>query len=386
SGPLDKKAVRQIATALGKSRRPVLLVGHGVIISRAHRELRALAEKLQVPVATTLLGKGAFPESHPLSLGMVGMHGTAYANKALVDCDLVMSIGSRYDDRIIGQPSLFCREAVRIHVDIDPAEFGKMISCDVTCSGDAREVIQELLQQASRLDTAEWVARVNGFKKQFPLHFRKKGGLKMQHVMQEIHRITEGKAIIVTDVGQHQMWAAQFCRTDEPNNFLTSGGAGTMGFGMPAALGAQFGRPGETVVAIVGDGGFQMTSFELATAALHKLPVKIIVMNNHYLGMVRQWQELFYDDRKSGVDLEGNPDFVKLAEAYPGIRGFNLKRAADVRKILRRAWDITDGPVLINAEVEKTDNVYPMIPAGRPLTDMIIEKPRHKMEKPTGST
>jgi acetolactate synthase-1/2/3 large subunit len=182
------------------------------------------------------------------------------------------------------------------------------------------------------------------------------------------------------------MWAAQFCLTDEPNHFLTSGGAGTMGFGLPAAIGAQFGCPTDTVVAIVGDGGFQMTSFELATAALHKLPLKIVIMNNHYLGMVRQWQELFYDDRKSGVDLEGNPDFVKLAEAYPGVRGFNLRRAADVRKVLRRAWDVKDGPVVINAEVEKTDNVFPMIPAGRPLEDMIIEKPRHKMEKPTGST
>jgi len=385
-GVLNKATVAQISAALSKSKRPVILAGHGVIISGAHREMLQLAEKLRVPVATTLLGKGAFPESHTLSLGMVGMHGTAYANKALVECDLVLSVGSRYDDRIIGNPSKFCKDAVRIHVDIDPSEFGKMISCSIYCAGDAREILQEMLKQAVRLDTAEWVRHLAGYKKRFPLQFRKKGGLKMQHVMQEIHRITEGRAVIVTDVGQHQMWAAQFCLTDEPNHFLTSGGAGTMGFGLPAAIGAQFGRPGDTVVAIVGDGGFQMTSFELATAALHKLPIKIVIMNNHYLGMVRQWQELFYDDRKSGVDLEGNPDFVKLAEAYPGVRGFNIKRGADVRKILRRAWDVTDGPVVINAEVEKTENVFPMVPAGRPLEDMIIEKPRHKMEKPTGST
>jgi acetolactate synthase-1/2/3 large subunit len=381
--PVD---IARISGALAKSRRPVILAGHGVLIAGASRELLTFAEKLRAPVATTLLGKGAFPESHSLSLGMVGMHGTAYANKALVECDLVLSIGSRYDDRIIGQASRFCKDAVRIHVDIDAAEFGKMISCPITCLGDARDVLKELLKQADRLDTGEWVRHLAGYKKRFPLHFRKKGGLKMQHVMQEIHRMTGGRAVIVTDVGQHQMWAAQFCLTDEPNHFLTSGGAGTMGFGLPAAIGAQFGCPTDTVVAIVGDGGFQMTSFELATAALHKLPLKIVIMNNHYLGMVRQWQELFYDDRKSGVDLEGNPDFVKLAEAYPGVRGFNLRRAADVRKVLRRAWDVKDGPVVINAEVEKTDNVFPMIPAGRPLEDMIIEKPRHKMEKPTGST
>jgi acetolactate synthase-1/2/3 large subunit len=385
-GEVNAADVQRIADALAKSRRPVILAGHGVLIAGAHGELREFAEAIRAPVATTLLGKGAFPESHPLSLGMVGMHGTAYANKALVECDLILSIGSRYDDRIIGQPSRFCKDAVRIHVDVDAAEFGKMISCQITCLGDAGDVLRELLKHARRLETAEWVRHLAGYKKRFPLHFRKKGGLKMQHVMQEIHRLTGGRAIIVTDVGQHQMWAAQFCLTDEPNHFLTSGGAGTMGFGLPAAIGAQFGRPKDTVVAIVGDGGFQMTSFELATAALHKLPLKIVIMNNHYLGMVRQWQELFYDDRKSGVDLEGNPDFVKLAEAYPGVRGFNLRRAADVRKVLRRAWDVKDGPVVINAEVEKTDNVFPMIPAGRPLEDMIIEKPRHKMEKPVGST
>jgi acetolactate synthase-1/2/3 large subunit len=385
-GEVNAADVQRIADALAKSRRPVILAGHGVLIAGAHGELREFAEAIRAPVATTLLGKGAFPESHPLSLGMVGMHGTAYANKALVECDLILSIGSRYDDRIIGQPSRFCKDAVRIHVDVDAAEFGKMISCQITCLGDAGDVLRELLKHARRLETAEWVRHLAGYKKRFPLHFRKKGGLKMQHVMQEIHRLTGGRAIIVTDVGQHQMWAAQFCLTDEPHHFLTSGGAGTMGFGLPAAIGAQFGRPKDTVVAIVGDGGFQMTSFELATAALHKLPLKIVIMNNHYLGMVRQWQELFYDDRKSGVDLEGNPDFVKLAEAYPGVRGFNLRRAADVRKVLRRAWDVKDGPVVINAEVEKTDNVFPMIPAGRPLEDMIIEKPRHKMEKPVGST
>ncbi len=382
----DRGEVVRIAEALARARRPVILAGHGVLIARAERELQLLAERIQAPVTTTLLGKGAFPETHPLSLGWMGMHGTAYANKAVSECDLILAVGSRFDDRIVGQQDRFCRDAVRIHIDVDSAEMGKMIPCHHTCVGDARAVLQELLLHVDALDTAEWLARIAEFRRRYPLRFRRKGGLKMQHVIQEFYRMTEGRAIVVTDVGQHQMWAAQFYLTDHPNRFLSSGGAGTMGFGLPAAIGAQFGNPEATVVAFVGDGGFQMTSYELATAALHRLPIKVVVLNNHYLGMVRQWQELFYDDRRSGVDLEGNPDFVKLAESYPGVRGFNLRRGADVRKVIRRALDVTDGPCLINAEVEKTDNVFPMIPAGKPLEDMIVERPRHRMEKPTGST
>ena len=385
-GGVDKESVLRIAEALNKSVRPVLLVGHGALIAGACPEVRELAEKLRAPVTTTLLGKGAFPETHPLSLGWMGMHGTAYANKAVVECDLIMSIGSRYDDRIIGQPARFCKDAVRIHIDIDAAEMGKMIRCQHTCVGDARDVLRELLPHVGRLNTDEWLRHLDDYKARYPLHHRKRGGLKMQHVIQEAYRLTEGKAVVVTDVGQHQMWTAQFYLSDHPNNFLTSGGAGTMGYGLPAAIGAQFGRPQDLVLAFVGDGGFQMTCYELATAALHKLPIKVIILNNHYLGMVRQWQELFYEDRRSGVELQGNPDFVKLAEAYTGVKGFHLRRGADVRKVLRKALDYTDGPCVINAEVEQTDNVFPMIPAGRPLEDMIVEKPRQKMEKPTGST
>jgi acetolactate synthase I/II/III large subunit len=382
----DQKGVLDIAEALSKSKRPVLLAGHGTIISDASDALRKLAEKLNAPVTTTLLGKGAFPETHRLSLGMLGMHGTAYANKAMIECDLVMSIGSRFDDRIIGQPHRFCQDAVRIHIDIDQAEIHKMIRCRHWCVGDARLILEELVKHVTRLDTSEWLKRLDGYKKKYPLKYRKQGGLKMQHILDELDQLTGSKAIISTDVGQHQMWAAQFCKALRPNDWLSSGGAGTMGYGFPAAIGAQFGRPKDLVVAVVGDGGFQMTMSELATACVHKLPVKVVVLNNHYLGMVRQWQELFYEDRKSGVDLEGNPDFAKLADCYPGAKGLTLKRPADVRKILTRMLDYNGGPCVVNAECEKTDNVYPMIPAGKALEDMLIEAPRLKLEKPTGST
>ena len=297
----------------------------------------------------------------------------------------MLNVGSRFDDRSLGQPQRFCRDAVKIHIDIDASEIGKMIQPDLHIVGDAREVLDELLQHVTRLDTEEWIAHLDGYKEKYPLHYKKQGGLKMQHVIEELYNMTEGKAVVASDVGQHQMWTAQFYKFDESNNWLSSGGAGTMGFGVPAAIGAAFGRPGEPVLSICGDGGFQMTCQELTTAVIHKLPIIFVVLNNHYLGMVRQWQQLFYDDRRSGVDLECNPDFVKLAEAY-GAKGFNLKRAADVRKVIQKALACTDGPCVISAEVEKTDNVFPMIPAGSPLEDMLIEPPKHKMDKPTGST
>ncbi len=387
-GEPDETGVMQIASALSKARRPVILAGHGALLSGAGNVLRALAEKLKAPVTTTLLGKGAFPESHPLSLGMLGMHGTAYANKAMVECDLVMSVGSRYDDRIIGRASMFCRDAVRIHIDVDAAEFGRMIACQHYVHGDARKVLELLLPLVGELKTEPWLATLDGYKKRYPLAYKKRGGLKMQHILDVLNDMTKGQAIIVTDVGQHQMWAAQFCKTELPNTWLSSGGAGTMGYGFPAAVGAKLGCPDRQVWAIVGDGGFQMTMSELATACVNKVPVKILVLNNRYLGMVRQWQTLFYDDRKSGVDLEGNPDFARLADAYPGAKGFTLKRAADIRKVLQRAMDYSEGPCVIDAIVEKTDNLFPMIPPGAALEDMIIDEPKaaQKLEKPTGST
>jgi len=382
---IDKKSVQEAARIIMASKRPVILAGHGAMIARADKQLMALAEKLNCPVTTTLLGKGVFPETHRLSLGMLGMHGTAYANKAMVETDCIINIGSRFDDRIVGKTAMFGRNATIVHFDIDEAEANKMIKVDAFIKGDAKAALSELVPLVDRLPTDDWCHTLDGYKKKFPLSYKIQGGLRMQQVIDKLYQLTEGKAIITTDVGQHQMWAAQFYKNDASFKWITSGGAGTMGFGFPAAIGAQLGCPKDIVCSISGDGGFQMTLFELATAALLKLPIKILVLNNSYLGMVRQWQELFFENRESGVDLLGNPDFVKLAEAY-GIKGWHIRRPADIERILQQALDYNDGPCLIEAECIKTENVFPMIPAGAALEDMITEPPKHKMEKPVGST
>jgi acetolactate synthase-1/2/3 large subunit len=373
------------AELLRASRRPILYVGHGAVISGAGKAVMALAEKLRAPLVNTLLGKGAADETHALHLGMLGMHGTAYANKAVADCDLIFSIGARWDDRVTSKVEAFCPQAVKIHIDVDPAEFNKVLRPDLCIEGDARLVLEDLLPLVEPCDTGPWLRQCNAWRRQYPLRYPKKGGLHAQHVLDRLQALTQGSAVITADVGQHQMWAAQFCKTTTSRHWITSGGAGTMGFGFPAAIGAKFARPEAEVWAVVGDGGFQMTLCELATAAVHRLAVKVLVINNNYLGMVRQWQEAFFDNRLSGVDLEGNPDFVKLAEAY-GVKGLRIRRPADIDRRLKEARDHDSGPCVVVAEVVKEGNVFPWIPAGAPITDMLIEPPKRKLEKPSGST
>jgi len=382
-GRADADLLQHAAAHLSKAKRPVLYVGQGAVISGAGPAIMQLAEKLQAPIVNTLLGKGACPEDHPLHLGMLGMHGTAYANKAVTGCDLIMAIGARWDDRITGKLSEFCVDAVKIHVDIDVAEFGKIVMPDVSLAGDARLVIEDLHPLVERADTQAWLAQCAQWRKQFPLKYPKKGGLRAQYVLDRLDQLGGRDCIITTDVGQHQMWCAQFCRTTKNRHWLSSGGAGTMGVGFPYAVGAALGT-GIKTWAVVGDGGFQMTMAELATAAYERIPVKILVINNHYLGMIRQWQDLFFDNRQTGAPLPGNPDFVKLCESF-GVKAWRVKRAADVDKVLTRAMEYDDGPCLVDAEVVQEDNVFPMIPPGGAVADMIIESPKKALGAMEGS-
>ena len=374
---IDLEEVDKAVKLIESSEKPLLLVGHGAIISGANKVIKDFAEVNKIPVTNTLLGKGGFPENHDLSLGMLGMHGTAYANKAIIDCDLLMSIGSRWDDRITGKLEKFCPDAKKIHIDIDNSEIDKVIKADCAIVADANAVMHLLINKVNKKPRDEWINKVNKYKKDFPLSYPKSDELKAQYIIEEAYNLSGGNAIFVTDVGQHQMWAAQYCKTINRYDWLSSGGAGTMGFGFPAAIGAQFANKNRLVVAIVGDGSFQMTMSELATAQIHKLPLKILIINNNYLGMVRQWQNLFYKNRLSGVDLEGNPDFARLAECY-GIKAFTVTKSKDVKQILKESYEYNEGPCLINAIVEKEDNVFPMIPSGGTYEDMILEAPNEE--------
>lgn len=369
--------IKKAAKLINEASRPVIIAGRGIIISGADAELKQLAETAQIPVVTTLLGIGAFPESHFLSYGMLGMHGMAYANFAVDSADLVIAIGMRFDDRATGKVSAFAPHARIIHIDIDPAEIGKNVRVDVPIVGDVKTVLTALNKLVTPGTNLPWLQQMDNWRKDHPsTDIRETESILPQYVVRQIYEATKGEAIITTGVGQNQMWAAQHYWYDKPNTFISSGGLGTMGFGLPAAIGAKVGRPESTVWCIDGDGSLQMTLHELATVVQEKLAIKIAVLNNGYLGMVRQWQELFYKKRYVATPLTC-PDFVKLAEAYclPGVR---VQRKEDVAPVIKQAMEY-DGPFLIEFIVEPEENVYPMVPPGAALSE-VLEAPKQKMK------
>ena len=366
--------IKRALSLIKKAKKPLIIAGAGVIKSGASKELLELVNKTDMPVATTLLGLGGFPENHELSLGMLGMHGTVPANFATDEADLVIAAGIRFDDRIAGNPSKFCEHAKIIHIDIDPAEIDKNKKVDVPIVGDLKNVLAEINKELEPKKHTEWTDKVKEWKNEYPLAHRNVGEDKLlpQEVLKAVNDILDGDAIVVTDVGQHQMWAAQYLTFKNPDTIVTSGGAGTMGFGVPAAMGAQVGAKDKKVVLIVGDGGFQMTLEEIMMIRQYNLPVKIVLINNSFLGMVRQWQELFKDRRYSFVELECNPDFVKIAEAY-GIKSERLKTKEDLKNRLKDLI-LSDEGAIIDCIVEKEENVFPMIPAGKTVSQMIGKK------------
>jgi len=365
--------IKRALKLIRESVRPVIMIGGGVIISGADSEVTAFAEAIKAPVTATLMGLGGFPENHPLYLGMPGMHGTAYANLAITDSDLLITIGNRFDDRVTGKTDEFAPRAKIIHIDIDPTSISKNIKVDVPIVGDARRVLTDMLAvltDADKPDTADWLATVDGWKKKHPLAYEQKpdGYIKPQYVIRTLDELTGGEAIVVTEVGQNQMWAAQFYTFTRPRRFLSSGGLGTMGYGFPAAMGAAAVVKDRPVVCIAGDGSIQMNIQELATVASYNIPVKIVILNNHYLGMVRQWQELFYQRRYSGTPLK-NPDFVKVSDGY-GVAAARVKEPSAVKDALRTMLD-HNGPYLLEVDIEPEENVFPMVPAGEAINRMI---------------
>lgn len=367
--PFNGQGLDKAAAEINKAERPVIFAGGGVISSGAAEVLRDLARKAKIPVTTSLMGLGAYPIDDELSLGMPGMHGSKYANYALCEADLLIGVGVRFDDRVTGRLDAFAPKAKIIHVDIDKAEINKNVDTFISLTGDARDVLSQLLPLVEEIERKEWLAQIAEWKREYPLTYKDDDpAIKPQAVVEELNNLSEGKAIIVTEVGQHQMWAAQYYNYSYPRNFITSGGLGTMGFGLPAAVGAQVGRPGELVVDISGDGSFQMNLQELATISEYNLPVKIVIINNGTLGMVRQWQELLHEKRYSSTILK-NPDFVKLAAAFD-IKAIRIEEKDELRAKLKEAIDY-DGPVLIDVRVAWEENVWPMVPPGAGNHEMI---------------
>ncbi|MBN1687788.1 MAG: biosynthetic-type acetolactate synthase large subunit [Candidatus Omnitrophica bacterium] len=372
AGEFPKRQILDIAQAIKKSRKPCLYVGGGAIVSQADKEVRQLVEKTGIPITTTVLGLGIFPEEHPSSLRMLGMHGTHYANYAVQNCDLLIAVGARFDDRVTGKIDGFAPHAKIVHIDIDPASISKVVRVKYPVIGDVKPVLQELNKHVTdkRKQIRPWLNQIEQWKKKHPLKYKKDNVLRQEYIIERVGELTQHKAIVVTGVGQHQMWTAQWYGFKNPRSIITSGGLGTMGYGFPAAIGAQISRPKETVVCFDGDGSFQMTMSELATVVGYKVPVKVIIMDNSFLGMVRQWQELFYNRRYSATVLgPSNPDFVKIAESY-GVYAVCLTRKEDVDKVLKKAFQHR-GPAIIHAKVAKEDNVFPMVPAGAALDQVM---------------
>ncbi|MFY9487333.1 MAG: biosynthetic-type acetolactate synthase large subunit [Solirubrobacterales bacterium] len=372
----NAKQIRLAAKAMANAKRPVLYVGGGVVNANASEALRGLALSDKFPVTCTLMGLGAFPAPHEQWLGMLGMHGTRAANYAMDEADLIVAIGARFDDRITGKLSEFAPNAKFIHIDIDPAEISKNIPAHIPIVGDAREILPRLTAEYEQLNAEparmnEWWDRITAWREKYPLGYEDStdSEIKPQFMIEEMLRVTEGQAIVSSDVGQHQMWTAQYYDFPEPRRWINSGGAGTMGFGLPAAMGAQVGCPDDLVICLAGDGSLQMNIQELATCTDNDIPVKIFLMNNGYLGMVRQWQELFWDGRYSQVDTGKHPDWVKLADAY-GAKGMQVTDKSELGDAFKEAID-ADGPVLVDVRVTKEENTYPMIPAGQAARDMV---------------
>jgi len=371
----NTRQIERVLSEVSKAKKPVIYAGGGVILSNASNELRDFAKKTNIPVTMTLMGLGGFPGTDPTSLGMIGMHGTYRANMAVTNCDLLIAVGARFDDRITGDINAFASYAKIVHIDIDPTSISKNIPVDIPVVGDVKEILKEALRilkerKIKKPARINWFNDIKAWREKHSLDYKMKDIIKPQYVVEKIYEVTKGDCIITTEVGQNQMWAAQYFKYDKPRTLLTSGGLGTMGYGFPAAIGAQVASPKSTVIDIAGDGSIQMNIQELATAVEYNLPVKIAILNNHSLGMVRQWQELFYDRRYSHSTFTRHPDFVKLAEAY-GAVGLRTDKPGEVEKVIKKALSI-DKPVIMEFIVEKEECVYPMVPAGAPISNMIL--------------
>ncbi|MCL1834340.1 MAG: thiamine pyrophosphate-dependent enzyme, partial [Leptospirales bacterium] len=357
------------------SKKPIIYSGGGVVISNSSDELREFVKKTGIPVTTTLLGMGVFPETDPLSMNMLGMHGTYYANYAIHNSDLLIAIGARFDDRVTGKISDFIPNAKVIHIDIDPASVSKNVMVDIPIVGDCKKILKMMNKEINPPKIDKWVEELKTVKKDHPLQYdmEERGEIKPQYVVEQFYELTDGKAVITTEVGQNQMWAAQFYKYTEPRTFISSGGLGTMGYGLPAAIGAQIARPDKRVIDIAGDGSIQMNIQELIVASQHKLPIIIAILNNGFLGMVRQWQQLFWEKRYSYTCIDFAPDFIKLAEAY-GCAGIRVTEQKEVAAAIKKALKITDKPIIMDFKVSKEENVYPMVPAGKALKDIILRE------------